>query len=279
MTSPDYVGTPALSKISFSKNPNNIPQKTFPSVNSITRLFRKTKPWTLNMYSDLTIQNKSLLKRYSHSTRFKIALDLLNPTSEDRILDYGTGDGFMLSMIRSANNYCKIVGYEPVTHMFEELQEKTRTSDKNTIILTDNINGYTDKFNKICCLEVLEHLTENNQKIEIKRMINLLTDDGKLIISVPIEVGFSSLLKNIARILLRQSHRNTTFRNIIYSLFGIHFHRGQEPYISSHIGFYYHDLENILLSSGLKIRHKKFSPIPVLKGILNSQVFFVLKKN
>ena len=236
------------------------------------------------MYADLTTQNKSLLKRFSHNTRFSIALDLLNPNSEDNILDYGTGDGFILAMIRSANKDCKIVGYEPVPYMFEELKKQNKISlnsgsYKKSVELVNSLNGYTGIFNKICCLEVLEHLTENNQKKEIKRMADMLTDDGELIISVPIEVGFSSLLKNIARILLRQTHGNASFKNIVYSMFGIHFHRGNESYISSHIGFYYHDLEKLILSSGLKICHKKFSPIPMLKGLINSQVFYVLEKS
>ncbi len=232
------------------------------------------------MYADLTTQNKSLLKRFSHGSRFKIAVNLLNPTSEDRILDYGTGDGFMLSKIRSENNHCQIVGYEPIPCMFEELKGKINSfsKEKSVEIVNDTI-GLSKTFNKICCLEVLEHLTEENQKKEIEQMIQLLTDAGKLIISVPIEVGFSSLLKNIARIFLRQSQSNTTFRNIGYSLFGVHFNRGESSYISSHIGFYYHDLERLLLSSELKMINKIFSPIPTLKGLINSQVFFVLEKS
>lgn len=231
------------------------------------------------MYADLTIQNKSLLKRFSHGSRFKIALKLLSPASEDQILDYGTGDGFMLSKIRVENNHCKIVGYEPIPHMFEELQGKiNKFSKKKPVEIVNNTAGVSGAFNKICCLEVLEHLAEENQKKEIKQMAQLLTDDGKLIISVPIEVGFSSLLKNIARIVLRQTHSNTTFRNVIYSLFGVHFNRSENSYISSHIGFYYHDLERLLLVSELKMKNKVFSPIPIFKGLLNSQVFFILEK-
>ena len=167
------------------------------------------------MYANLTTQNKSLLKRFSHGSRFRIAVELLNPLSEDRILDYGTGDGFMLSKIRAANDHCRVVGYEPIPSMFEELQKKTNSEKEDKSLEIISSTALPPKsFNKICCLEVLEHLTEENQEKEIKEMMRLLTDNGKLIISVPIEVGFSSLLKNIARILLRQTHGNTTFRNI-----------------------------------------------------------------
>ncbi len=231
------------------------------------------------MYADLTTQNKSWLKRFSHGSRFRVALDLLNPNAEDQILDYGTGDGHMLSMIRSANDQCKIVGYEPVPYMFKELSEKLESSENKSVELFHSLNGYAGNFNKICCLEVLEHLSEESQKREIRNMVNLLSDDGKLILSVPIEVGLSSLLKNIARIILKQTHRNTSLRTLAYSVLGIHFDRGHETYISSHMGFYYQDLENLISSLGLTIRSKKFSPVPMLGGVINSQVFFVLEKS
>ena len=228
------------------------------------------------MYADLTIKNKSLLKRFSHKARFRIALELTNLTSEDQILDFGTGDGYMLLLIRSVNDKLKLVGYEPNTSMFEELKGSVNIK---SVELTNSLNGYAGKFNKICCLEVLEHFTRANQAKEIKNMMSLLTDDGKIIISVPIEVGFSSLLKNLVRLLLGQAHSHTNFRSILYSLFGIYLDRGNESYIHSHIGFYYHDLERLILSLGLKIHIKKFSPVPILPGWLNSQVFFVLSKD
>lgn len=231
------------------------------------------------MYTDLTIGNKSLLKRFSHGKRFRIALDLLNPATEDRILDFGTGDGFMLSMVRAANNHCVLTGYEPFRYMFEELRKKVDASDLESVEILDSLEGYENTFNKICCLEVLEHLTERNQRKELKRMKSLLDQNGKLIVSVPIEVGLSSMFKNLTRILLRQSHKNTSLRTLVFSLFGIHFDRGDGSYISSHMGFYYHDLEKIFIASGFRVRQKKFSPVPMLKGVINSQVFFVLENN
>ena len=47
-------------------------------------------------YAKLTIENPSLLKRLSHTKRFNVALELLAIGRNDDVLDYGTGDGFML---------------------------------------------------------------------------------------------------------------------------------------------------------------------------------------
>ncbi len=223
------------------------------------------------MYADLTIRNKSLLKRFSHGSRVRIGLELLEPVSDDRILDYGTGDGLFLSRIRSANKSCRVVGYEPMPEILEGLKG-------SSVEIVNDTSGFAGTFNKICCLEVLEHLTEAGQRREIEEMKRLLADGGQIIVSVPIEVGISSLLKNVARFLLHQSHGNTTFKTILCSLLGVRFHRGEAEYIHSHMGFYYRDLERLLSASGLKISKKVFSPIPVLGRMVNSQVFVVLKR-
>ena len=232
------------------------------------------------MYAGQTTQNKSFLKRFSHGSRYKIAVELLNPGPEDSILDYGTGDGFMLTRIRLENNNCRVVGYEPDPHMYKELGSRLKDdSEQQSIEIVNDISSVSSRFNKICCLEVLEHLTEENQRKEIEKMLRLLSDDGRLIISVPIEVGISSLLKNLARLLLGQPHQNTNFKSLLYSLLGLKISRGNEFYIYSHIGFYYHDLEKLLLSLRLKITKKVFSPIQVLRGFINSQVFFIVEKS
>ncbi len=105
-----------------------------------------------------------------------------------------------------------------------------------------------------------------------------MEDNGTIIISVPIEKGLSSLLKKIIRILLNQQHPNTSFKTIIKSFLSINFDRGNESYLHSHMGFYYNDLENIFDKVELSIHRKLFSPIKFLGPLINSQIFYILKK-
>jgi len=231
------------------------------------------------MYTNLTISNKSLLKRFSHGTRFKIAIELLNPSSEDTILDFGTGDGFMLKCILSTGKAPEITGYEPVSYMYQELKESLATEINNEAIsVVQTLDFPAGRFSKISCLEVLEHLSEENQRAQICRMRDMLCDDGMLVISVPIEIGFASFCKNIARIILRQTHPNTSVGTVLKSLFGIKIDRGDEEYKPSHIGFYYPDFEKIVLSEKLDIKTKLFSPIRLFGRIMNSQVFYIITK-
>ena len=104
--------------------------------------------------------------------------------------------------------------------------------------------------------------------------MRFIKDNGKIVISVPIEIGLSSLLKNIARILLHQTCPHTSAKTMLRSLFGL---KVDVP-MGGHIGFYYRDLEKMLIDAGFIITEKTFSPFKFLRGVINSQVFFVLRK-
>ena len=227
------------------------------------------------MHSNHTVNNNSLIKRFSHDKRFRNSIKLLSPQDDDNILDYGTGDGYILNQIYNKNRYCKITGYEP----FENKELIQNYREHETIKIINNIKEINEEFNKISCFEVLEHLTESNQEIELVQMSKLLKKNGIIIVSVPLEKGLSSLFKNTIRISLKQQHSNTNFSTIIKSLFGIKFNRGSNSYISNHIGFYYNDLEIIFKKANLKIEKRIFSPISLFGSILNSQVFYILSKD
>ncbi len=225
------------------------------------------------MYADLTTQNRAWLKRFSHHARFEKALDLLDPKPGESILDFGTGDGYMLKRLILREPECQVIGYEPTQY---RLKEFAAAEGERKIQLLGDISGLTERFDKVVCLEVLEHLTVANQRQALREMLRLLKPTGSLIISVPIEVGLSSLLKNITRLILGQGHGNTNFKTFIFSALGIHFDRGDAAYIPSHMGFYYHDLDSLFSEFDLRIVEKNFSPFPLLRGLLNSQVFFSL---
>ena len=226
------------------------------------------------MYKDLTTDNRSVIKKFAHNKRFEIALKILKLNSSDKILDYGTGDGLMLQMIKKTNPNCYVAGYEPVKSMFIEL---SKNSDSENIKLFNQLNDISFQFDKIYCLEVLEHFASKNLRIELNNIKNCLKPNGMVIISVPIEGGISGLLKNIARVLIRQTHEKTTLTNIVRSLFYLPINRVNAKYLHSHIGFYYQTLEKELKSSNFTIIHKSFSPFPKLKGWINSQVFYILR--
>ena len=161
------------------------------------------------MYSTQTFKNPSLIKRFSHNKRFYLSLNLIKPRDNDSILDYGTGDGHILNQLRKENSICDLSGFEPIQKV--EINEKS-------IKMYDNIKNIDTTFNKITCFEVMEHLTYENQKKELRNIMSLLDSNGIIILSVPIENGFSSLIKNTMRILLKQKHPNTSVTTMFKSL-------------------------------------------------------------
>lgn len=232
------------------------------------------------MYADHTIKNRSLLKRFSHSRRFELTLRLLAVARNDKVLDYGTGDGYMLIQMLSATPQPqRVVGYEPLESSYQELQQTISKMSTDRVEITDDLNRFdSQEFDKVCCLEVLEHLTEENQRNVLCTISYVLNDHGFAVISVPIEIGVSGLLKNFARWILRQQHRNATAVNILKSFLGLKIDRGNQPFILSHIGFDYRDLEKVFASVGFEIKNKVYSPLKGFGGFFNSQVFFVLEK-
>ena len=117
-------------------------------------------------------------------------------------------------------------------------------------------------------------------------MLKLLKPNGVICISVPIEVYFSGFVKMIFRILVGQSHENTNFKNIVYTLFGTPILTPDNvaglkvdnlKYVNTHVGFYYFNLINLIKSMNFEIEEIKFSPFPKLKFFLNSQIFLKIK--
>lgn len=233
------------------------------------------------LYADLTVNNSAFLKRFSHTQRFRVALKLLAVDVHDKVLDYGTGDGFMLIQILEQNPQPKfVVGYEPMESQYVQLQQVIGKISTDRVAIIRDLNQLepSTKFDKISCLEVLEHLTVENQRNALCTIRSVLNENGFAVVSVPIEIGISGLMKNFARIVLRQQHPNSTAINILKSFLGVGVERGNESYISTHIGFDYRDLEKLFVSSGFEIKNRLYSPLKGCGSICNSQVFYVLSK-
>lgn len=229
-----------------------------------------------NNYSSLTISNTSLIKRFSHTRRFTTALKILNFKSNDKFLDIGTGDGYFLSLVNN-KKINKIVGYEPDNKMFKVL--KKNICNKKNIIIKKYLKKNKETFSKISCLEVLEHLQLSDQKNIFKLIKKNSTKKTIVLIGVPIEIGISGFIKNLIRVLLRQSHENTNISNIFKSLFNLKIKRKNSKYIESHMGFDFNNIKKIILDNNFKILKEYYSPFYYFGFWLNSQIYWLIKKN
>jgi len=230
-------------------------------------------------YAELTTNNSSALKRFSHGRRFRQALALMEIKTGDRVLDFGAGDGFMMRIIASTHEPGELVGYEPMESQYVQLFTTIKEFGDNRLTAVGEISRLCDAgFDKICCLEVLEHLTKENQLKVLSQLHRLLSPSGLLVVSVPIEIGPAGLFKNAMRRVLRQEHDGATCTNIVKAFAGLNIDRADVPYIASHIGFDHRVLPPLFLANGFSIVSRHFSPLPILGSFFNSQIFLVLQR-
>ena len=242
-------------------------------------------------YSKLTVENKNILKRFSHQRRFVEASNLIRKYQfRDNIsmLDFGSGDGFFIKYLIEEKFSFNFFAYDadPEKKQIAEMKNLFNSSNIKNVKIFNDYKLIDQKFDIISCLETLEHFNQEDQKQLLGQILKLLKPDGIICISVPIEVYFSGFAKMIFRILVGQSHENTSFKNIVYTLFGKHILTPDNvaslkvdnlKYMNTHVGFYYFDLINLIKSMNFKIEEIKFSPFPKLRFFLNSQIFLKIK--
>lgn len=232
-------------------------------------------------YEQQTVANPSRLKRFSHRARFDLALRLLQPRGGERILDYGGGDGHLVALLQAVEPAATYRLYEPQASMADQAEQRLRASQLEACLLREHAQLQGQQFDKLACCEVLEHLEDEQIAAAFADFRALLPVGGQLLISVPLEVGLSALAKNLLRAWMRQPQRQAGSRNVLRALFG----RvggmprvGDDGYIHSHLGFDHRTLRQRLGREGFAIERERYSPLPWLRGILNSQVFWLCSR-
>ena len=76
------------------------------------------------MEAEATLKSKSWLKRFSHQRRFQVAVELMRLNGNERILDYGAGEGFLFDYILDRHAECHLVGYEPYPPEYAKLVDR-----------------------------------------------------------------------------------------------------------------------------------------------------------
>lgn len=225
-------------------------------------------------YADRTRNNNDILRRMSHKKRFIVAKSLVNIKKNSYILDFGGGDGDFLEKL------CELYGNDINTFNFEPFMKPKLFSKIKRIDNWDDVTSLSKekRFDIIFCQEVLEHFNPLRQEDALKKMASVMDSDGRLIISVPVEIGPVALVKNIGRWKYRKYNPSIyNFRNLFKSFFGIKINeeRLKNDFLS-HMGFYFNDLKKII-NKDFIIEKTSASPMFWAPKIFNSQVFFVCR--
>lgn len=236
-------------------------------------------------YADITIRDRSAVKRWLQRRRFSDAVTVLRDArlgDRLRVLDFGAGDGELVRQIASVASIEAWV-YEPTSSLMAEAKEKLAGLD--SVVFADNLDSLPPGiFDYVFCLEVFEHLPKEELLKAIAEIHRLLKPDGIGVIGVPHELFLPALLKGLFRMSRRYGDYDASPRNIFAAFLGrpplqrptaeispgfaYHFH---------HLGFDYRVLEKLLQKRFL-LAKKWFSPLPILGSALNSEVYFLFRK-
>ncbi len=108
----------------------------------------------------------------------------LNPSSNDRILDAGCGDGYYLFLLNRLDLNIKLVGVDADEKALASAAQNLK--DKQIKLVRGDVSNLPfakDIFDGVILSEVLEHL--NNDAIALAEARRVLQPGGKLVVSVP----------------------------------------------------------------------------------------------
>lgn len=225
-------------------------------------------------YASYTHADPFAPKRWVHQKRFQDALALLETCDRTAVLDYGTGDGHFLELCRARFPESELWGYDPVV----------RNGGPNVSspkIVSDPHALPREHFTTITLFETAEHLPDQELHQVLETIKTLLAPGGRVIISVPVEVGLPAMIKNLYRAVRRKDYERLTFLNYFKAIFGIPFERKVNVidqglrYIHTHMGFSHRRFERIL-KEHWTIQQRIGTPVKLFGAALNTSLYYVV---
>jgi SAM-dependent methyltransferase len=237
-------------------------------------------------YARKQIYCPSGLVRWSHASRFELARTLVAVRAGGRLLDYGCGDGTFVAMVHA--EFAETVGLDVDPPQIDEAAARLGRLPGVRFALTGvPITG--PRFEVVTCMEVLEHCLEDERRRVIGELRRLVSEDGLVVISVPLEIGPSLAGKQLARALAgmrglgdyryRERYSAIEFARALLGLGTrrvVIDGRGPDgPYLyHGHKGFDYRDVGREL-DVHFTIARRVFTPMKPFGPFLNSQAWFV----
>jgi len=212
-------------------------------------------------YYKKQIDCKSRIIAWSHRSRFDFALKLAG-NNPGAVLDYGCGDGTFLTMIEPKASFA--CGVDIAKNQIEEC--KQRFIGRKMIFEPINSAMHSirpEGFDLVTCMETLEHCTKPVVEIVLNDLVAMVKPHGRVLISVPIEIGPVFVLKKVVRTFA--AWRGSEIDRPEYGEDGGKYH--------SHYGFNWKGLE-LVIRKYFIIKNRFFTPLNWTRGFFSSQVWF-----
>jgi SAM-dependent methyltransferase len=239
-------------------------------------------------YARRLLASKSQIVRFSHTRRFHLARQLVEPLAGGHLLDYGCGDGTFLALVRDL--FPAAVGADAEPCQLDDCRRRFAGVAGISFVRTAELRSSEFKalFDAIICTEVLEHCLEKDVTIVLNDLIYLAAPGARIVISVQIEIGPSLMVKQAIRSFASRRHiggyeyrEKYTSPEILKMLFADRSTAISRPVYGDdkfsyhgHKGFNWRTLRDEIAQL-FEIREIRYTPIPAARSLLNSQVWFV----
>jgi SAM-dependent methyltransferase len=226
---------------------------------------------------------------WSHRARFEMGLRLIGAAPR-RVLDYGCGDGTFLAM--AADRVGEGRGADVAADQVRDCQSRLAGFANLHFCSVDDLAGpeHATAYDVVTCMELLEHCTTANIEVVLDDLARLATPDGRVIVSVPVEIGPMFLCKLVLRKMAAwrrlsdyKYYESYSLRNALRMVFARRTTAFERPAyggpagpVHSHYGFNWRSLRERVREHFL-LERTCFSPLGFLGGWVSSQVWFVCR--
>ena len=231
---------------------------------------------------------------WSHGSRFRLAAKLAIAAraggAPGKLLDFGCGDGTFVAMAHT--HFAETVGADVDAEQIVECRARLGALRGVRFVTTALLDAaeHAGAYDVVMCMEVLEHCTDQDRARVLGRLRRLVAAGGRIIISVPIEVGPALVGKQVFRALAAwrghgDYHHRETYTpremiaaalarpNLARAIYTVTGRNGAYTYCG-HKGFDWRVLEREIRER-FSVERRLFSPLPLVGSLLNSQVWFV----
>jgi SAM-dependent methyltransferase len=231
---------------------------------------------------------KSRIIAWSHGSRFKFGLRLVGQ-GVPKLLDYGCGDGTFLAMCQP--HVQEAWGADLAADQIIDCRKRFASfANLHFCTIAELDASHNAAYPIITCMETLEHCTAPVVEVVLRDLARLVARDGRVIISVPIEIGPTFLLKAIIRKIAAwrglsdyRYYESYTFRDSMRMIFARQSTTFERPVYGesnvtwhSHYGFNWRAMRQ-KVGEYFSVERTRFSPLGFLGGWFSSQAWFVCR--
>ena len=172
-------------------------------------------------YAEITFKDKNPIKRWLQKQRLISALKTIdNLDGLSVICDFGAGNGELCKLLSKQFPNTHIICYEPTLNLLNEA--KSNLKELPNISFFHNIDNLKkESIDLIFSLEVFEHLPVKERNSALQTISSLMTQEGNLVIGVPVEIGIPALYKGVFRMMRRYGAFDANIKNVLMSFIGI----------------------------------------------------------